>query len=268
MSLERNIGAFDFSGTAVPARAAATVVVARPAGASFEVLLLERPPGDTFAARQSVFPGGKVDRADLSDAAAAVCPVDADVWAIGPLAEAEPAGRAGFLRAALRELWEEAGILPQGAPPGDWPRSSAEGFWSALAQAGARLSSDAISYWVNWVTPKPIPMRFDTHFFLARVDHDACVRPQEGEVVAARWFHPAEALDACCRGEIELMFPTLRSLEHLAGAATIADLVRVVAQFPKMRVEPHMGLDPDGSLSLTMPEGWPEPPDPIRRPSM
>ena len=268
MSLEQNIAAFDFSGEGVPARPAATVVVARPAGASFQVLLLERPAGDSFAARQSVFPGGKVDQADLSDVAVAVCPVDAVRWALGPLADADEAARAGYLRAALRELWEEAGVLPEGGPAGDWPRHDARAFWAALADAGVSLSTSSLSYWVNWVTPKPIPMRFDTHFFVARLAVDAEICPQEGEVAAARWFHPAEALDACRRGEIELMFPTMRSLEHLAHAQSIDELVRVVEAFPKLRVEPVMGLDADGALSLTMPEGWPEPPAPIQRPNM
>ncbi len=268
MSLEQDIAAFDFSGEGVPARPAATVVVARPAGASFQVLLLERPASDAFAARQSVFPGGKVDQADISDVAAAVCPVDAGRWAIGPLADVDEAARAGFLRAALRELWEEAGVFPAGGPQGNWPRHDARSFWAALAAADVNLPTQGLSYWINWVTPKPIPMRFDTHFFLARMDANAMICPQEGEVVAARWFHPTEALNACSRGEIELMFPTMRSLEHLAPARSIEELVRAVEDFPKLRVEPVMGRDADGTLSLAMPEGWPEPPPPIQRPNM
>lgn len=267
MSVERDVSGFDFAGQGVPPKPAATIVIARPTVDSYEILLLERPASDRFAGGQSVFPGGKVDKADMSPTAAAVCPVDPARWAIGPLAEASEALRAGFLRAALRELWEEAGILPEGAPPGDWPRHGAEAFWRALAEAGACVSTEELSYWVNWVTPKPIPMRFDTHFFLARVDAGANVRPQEGEVVAARWLHPSAALAACMRGEIKMMFPTIRSLEHLALAQTLDELLRTVEQFPKIRVEPEMRWGADGSLSLAMPAGWPEPSGPSTRPN-
>lgn len=243
----------------VPTRLAATVLPVRPArDRGFELLLVERPAGDRFAGGQSVFPGGKVDDADRAGLAAEVLPVDAGRWALGPLAELAAELRAAVVRAATRELAEESGICLDGAPAPDFDRDAGR-FYADLAAAGRQLDTGALEYWVNWVTPKQIPMRFDTHFFVVPVEADLTLRPNPGEVVAARWLHPADALAQAMAGAIELMFPTWRSLEQLAPFDRMDDLLGFVRAFPKIRVEPELNRDDGGAIQLTMPDAWPEP---------
>jgi 8-oxo-dGTP pyrophosphatase MutT (NUDIX family) len=130
--------------------------------------------------------------------------------------------RDGGLRVtALRELAEEAGIELAGP--------------------------DALLAWSRWITPRHLPIRFDTHFFVAPAPADADARPDGEELVAMDWFAPDAALGGHARGELALMFPTIVHLEELAGfrsaaAALAAAPGRVIAP-----VEPALR---DGRLVL------------------
>ena len=77
----------------------------------------------------------------------------------------------------------------------------------------------------RWITPPQVTIRFDTHFFLAAAPEDAEPRPDGGETVDLGWYAPRAALDAYERGEIELVFPTIKTLEQLCGFATAAELL-------------------------------------------
>jgi 8-oxo-dGTP pyrophosphatase MutT (NUDIX family) len=96
--------------------------------------------------------------------------------------------------AAIRELEEEAGITI--ADPAELVPFS------------------------RWITPAEVKIRFDTWFYLARLPPDARPQPDGSEVVEARWYEPAGALDARRRGELFLVFPTIKHLEQLSGFAS------------------------------------------------
>src|SRR3954452_25100078 len=96
--------------------------------------------------------------------------------------------------AAVRELTEEAGV--------DLPDAS------------------ALVAFSRWITPAEVRIRFDTHFFLAPAPDGARPRPDGGETVGAEWYAPADALAAHSRDELELVFPTIKTLEALRGFAT------------------------------------------------
>ena len=100
--------------------------------------------------------------------------------------------------AAVRELAEEASITGMGA-------------------------GDLVEY-SRWITPEAIEMRFDTHFFLARVPDDARPRVDGRECVELCWATAREALDAHAGGELALVFPTIKLLEGLAAFATVDEL--------------------------------------------
>jgi 8-oxo-dGTP pyrophosphatase MutT (NUDIX family) len=101
--------------------------------------------------------------------------------------------------AALRELVEEAGIT--------------------VAEA------DSLVRFSQWITPAQVKIRFDTHFFLAPVPADAAPVIDGEEVVDWGWFSPGGALEAYGRGELELVFPTIKHLEQLSQFATADELL-------------------------------------------
>jgi 8-oxo-dGTP pyrophosphatase MutT (NUDIX family) len=149
-----------------------------------------------------VFPGGRVDPEDGASESADR-PSEAAVAAARTLGDNLSPGEAlAVHRAALRELREEAGVDLDGVE---------------------RLAPIA-----HWTTPRFMPRRFSTWFFVA--DLPAGVEPvfSADEVAAHRWLTPVAALDQVAAGEIEMWVPTTSVLQRLieAGAATAADVAR------------------------------------------
>ncbi|HET9103360.1 MAG TPA: NUDIX hydrolase [Solirubrobacteraceae bacterium] len=108
-------------------------------------------------------------------------------------------GDAALLTAGIRELEEEAGIRVSGP--------------------------DELVPFSRWITPEEVKIRFDTWFFLARLPDGAEPRVDGEEVVDARWYTPAAALDAGRADEILLVFPTVKHLEQLSGFGSAAELL-------------------------------------------
>jgi 8-oxo-dGTP pyrophosphatase MutT (NUDIX family) len=108
-------------------------------------------------------------------------------------------GEAALRAAAVRELREETGI--------------------ELTEPDRLLSFS------RWITPAEVKIRFDTWFFLATVPDGAQPKVDGREMVDARWFTPAAALQAAADGEILLVFPTIKHLEQLAGFSASAALI-------------------------------------------
>jgi 8-oxo-dGTP pyrophosphatase MutT (NUDIX family) len=127
--------------------------------------------------------------------------------------EGEPALRA----AAIRELAEEAGI---------------------------RLPSPAeLIPFSRWITPPQVKIRFDTWFYLARLPADAGPRVDGNEVVDARWYAPQDALAAYTRGELLLVFPTIKHLEQLSEFSS-ADALLAHARGREVRpVQPKVVVE-------------------------
>ena len=102
--------------------------------------------------------------------------------------------------AAVRELREEAGV--ELADPSDLVRFS------------------------QWITPAEVKIRFDTHFFLAPAPQGAPDPVIDGsEIVDWGWFAPADALESYAKGELELVFPTIKHLEQLSQFASADELL-------------------------------------------
>jgi len=116
--------------------------------------------------------------------------------------------------AALREMAEEAGLVL------DDPASL------------VRFS--------RWITPPELRIRFDPHFFLAPAPAGQEARADGGETVDARWFHPARALEGFGDGEIELVFPTVRTLEQIASFASADALLAWARDRDVVATEPRI----------------------------
>jgi 8-oxo-dGTP pyrophosphatase MutT (NUDIX family) len=110
-------------------------------------------------------------------------------------------------------------------------------------EAGIRLRDPAeLVPFSRWITPPQVMTRFDTWFYLALLPAGAEAHADGSEVVDARWYSPAEALEASRRGEILLVFPTIKHLEQISGFQS-ADALLAHAGTREIRpVEPHVVL--------------------------
>lgn len=108
-------------------------------------------------------------------------------------------GQAALRAAGVRELEEEAGIT--------------------LTDAGSLVPFS------RWITPAEVKIRFGTWFYLAPAPAEAIPTPDGSEIVDARWISPAEALAASGRGELFMVFPTIKHLEQVATFASADELI-------------------------------------------
>lgn len=188
---------------------AATVVLVRET--SGEVLLLLRHARHGFMANVWVFPGGRLDASDLDGQS----PLGAD----GIIGEAQ---LAPFARAALRETWEEAGLLLTDPPRIAAPDEARDQRAFAAASSDGPSSRASrflkIEPFARWVTPPSEKRRFDTVFFLGLVPPLEAV-PDHGEVIEARWLHPAMALNEHRANRLALAPPTLVTLHSILAAS-------------------------------------------------
>jgi 8-oxo-dGTP pyrophosphatase MutT (NUDIX family) len=83
-------------------------------------------------------------------------------------------------------------------------------------EAGIDLGSDAeVRPWSRWITPEPVPVRFDTRFYVAIAPAHSPPTPDGAETTDAAWIAPRDALERHRRGELPLVFPTIKHLESL-----------------------------------------------------
>jgi 8-oxo-dGTP pyrophosphatase MutT (NUDIX family) len=231
----------------VEPRDAATVMLVRDAppgerGAGLEVFMLRRNLSSVFVAGAYVFPGGAVDDADREPATLALVRGVDDVAASAQVGR--PAGGLGFWVAAIRESFEEAGVLLARERDTGVAASRAVvdrllplraevaagelAFAPAVAEAGLALDGAALRVFGHWITPSPAPRRYDTWFFVAAAPEGHAYRHDETETIASEWIVPAVALDRARRGELELIYPTYRSLEALSRFTSTAALFAAV----------------------------------------
>ncbi|MBO9514056.1 MAG: NUDIX domain-containing protein [Variovorax sp.] len=242
-----------------PVRSASTVIIVRDGPSGMEVLMLRRAEKEADQnSGAAVFPGGTVDASDralhtrcagLDDTAASV-------------RLAMPAGGLDYYAAAVRECFEEAGLLfATGAdgrlvaldelPPGEVAslRASVEEGGDAMLRLcerhGWRLAVDRLAYFSHWLTPPGMPRRFDTRFFVALAPPAQSARPDGRETVEHLWLRPAEALDSA-RG-LRLMNVQRRILEQLAGFRSAADCLDHARGLGEVaRVMPRIAQGPGG----------------------
>jgi 8-oxo-dGTP pyrophosphatase MutT (NUDIX family) len=92
----------------------------------------------------------------------------------------------------------------------------------------------------RWITPEEVSIRFDTYFFLAVAPEAAEVRIDGQEIVDARWFEPARALEGSEAGELLMVFPTIKNLERIARFQTADELLAFAAQSEIRPVKPRV----------------------------
>ena len=223
-----------------------------------QVFMLRRSPRSAFVAGAYVFPGGAVDAEDAEPALLERChgrdPESADRMLASD-------GALRFWVAAIRESFEEAGVLLARDAAGDPVDVAAEGVPEALAADRlallarqrtfvdiingheAMLDAGSLMPMGRWITPAPSPRRYDTWFFVAAAPDGHVYEHDADETVASVWIRPLDALAAAREQRIELIYPTYRSMQALAAYTSSAELLEAVDAVWREDSEPLQVVD-------------------------
>jgi 8-oxo-dGTP pyrophosphatase MutT (NUDIX family) len=202
--------------------------------------MMKRPGGGDFPDLH-VFPGGKLDETDF--APELLHGLDEST------ADAFLGVSAGGLRywvAAIRECFEECGVLLayrdgallRWADEGEVMRFN--GYRQQLIDGEIamlevcrrerlRLAADRVRYFSHWITPDPVPRRFDTRFFIAAMPADQQTIAHPRETADDEWVRPQDALAARAEGRWQMISPTLTTLATIAGFTDVAGMLEAVA---------------------------------------
>lgn len=186
--------------TPQPLPAASVLVIREP----LEILMLRRHERSSFVPNAWVFPGGIAEALDAELAREL----------------ADGSELATMRITAARETFEETGVwLGSQVDDADAKRkrllAGNLSFRHLLSES--TLDLDSLVWTSRWITPVGLPKRFDTYFFIAKTAGDIEATPEDREAVEVRWVHPADALARHAAGEMQMVFPTLRNLDALAG---------------------------------------------------
>jgi 8-oxo-dGTP pyrophosphatase MutT (NUDIX family) len=230
---------------AVEPRMASAVMLLRDpsSGQGIEVFMVRRVIQSDFMPDVYVFPGGSVTKDDrTTELTGGICK---------PVAfpAADPEGRTalggGTRAAAIRELFEEAGILlayhaeqllafdKQNVARFDTYRKAfnqRQGSLIEMARAEQlTLATDRLHYFAHWITPEGMPKRFDTHFFLTTAPSEQKAAYDQLETSEDIWISPAEALARFERNEFPLVFATIYQLRELAAFRSVKEALETTA---------------------------------------
>lgn len=244
--------AFAASGAAPAAAKLASTVVLLRAGpsAGFECFAIRRATSMAFAGGLYAFPGGGVDPRDaaVQPAWAGASPAE---W--GRRLRLDEATARAVVCAAVREVFEECGVLLAGPDPdtvvGDVSDATWEsarvaliarevGFAELLTERGLVLRSDLLAPWSRWITPEFEPRRYDTYFFLAALPARQVTKiTQSGEAESSVWAPAAELAG----GAYPMLPPTTATLREVAACEDLATAWRVAAgRDPGVPVTPRL----------------------------
>ncbi|HEY2978539.1 MAG TPA: MBL fold metallo-hydrolase, partial [Burkholderiaceae bacterium] len=244
------------------------LIVLRDTSNGVEVLMLRRAEreGDQNSGA-AVFPGGHLDAQDrlahpfangLTDASASA--------SLG-----SPAGGLDYWIAAIRECFEEAGLLLAVDAGGQWVDLAALGNDRVLAMRhdlhagrvdmaslcqrhGWRLATDRLHYFSHWLTPPGRPKRFDTRFLITTAPPGQPASADETESAELMWLKPADALAP--ERKLKLMLVTEETLRTLATFQRAADALAFAAQAREVPLTmPRIGSGAKG-MRPVLPSHW------------
>lgn len=263
---------------------ASTVMLLRQrnntAGKAIEILMVLRHPGNKFVGNAYVYPGGALDEED--------CSPEMDIFCRGMdrgkatlVMPDIPARKAlGAWVAGIRESFEEVGILLAYDKNGSIVTFDEEdkkkrfstyrealcggrgSFRNMLASEELSLATDRIYYFSHWITPEPLPIRYDVRFFVAEAPerqdalHDGC------ELIEHVWITPQEALNAYERGDFGIVLPTIMTLRELCSFKTVGDVIKSAAHKNIPRILTKMTRKGDAYVEI-MPDGSDFGPSPV-----
>lgn len=247
---------------AVP-RPSATLLLLRDSADGLQVLMTRRTRDASFAPGMFVFPGGLLDDGD-----------DALLQLATPRGTQDAPQRRAAV-AALRETWEELGILlahdADGTPATAAQVAALDRSAPLAAQCRAQGLRPAVAELhplCRWITGHSRPRRYDTLFFVARMPAGQAPVADGSEQFEPTWTTPAHALAEHGAGRFDMIFPTVRTLARLQGYPDAAAVLAAcrgeqplwtccsrggLVQGKEQRFMPHE--PPYGELALTCPDG-------------
>jgi len=256
---------------------AATVMLLRPCSGEdsegIEVLLVLRNRKSSFVPGYYVYPGGVIDAEDYGPGMERfVRGLDRQKAAllIGDMTQAEKA--LGVWMAAVRETFEEAGLLIARRKDGssvafetDGDRRRFERYRQALIQGEMKFSSiletedlvlhgDDLYYFSHWITPEPLPKRYDVRFFMASLPAGQSVSHDGVELTSHVWIRPAEALRQYDAGKIGMVLPQIMTLRELCRFRTVEEALECAKERRVEATRTKM-VQLDGRYVEVMPDG-------------
>ncbi len=233
----------------IPKKAATVILLRDKEPGGLEVFLLKRHEKSSFMGGNFVYPGGRVDREDGS---LEICSFSKGVTFDEAqkifAATTSPEESFAYWIAAIRELFEEAGVLlaydqkdnlfqiKNRDEQEKWLqyRESLQKGKISICEMAQRekllFALDQLHYYAHWITPEARPERFDTRFFLARYPSGQEASHDQKETTAGIWITPRKALEENLKGEVVLSPPTLKTLEDLSRFNTIDEIFNSVKQ--------------------------------------
>ena len=221
--------------------AAATILMLRDGPPGLQVFMVVRHHQIDFASGALVFPGGKIDPGDYD--ACGYC-THAD-----NINNEELALQVG----AIREAFEECGILLARDETAELivgkRLSQLEGLRAQLNKneisigeflKGEKLTlaCDLLQHFAHWVTPKIMPKRFDTHFYLAKAPEDHIAMHDGHESVDSIWISPQDVLKGAKEGKYTVILPTRLNVEMLGQSKTVEEAMNMAKDRTIVTVEP------------------------------
>ena len=257
----------------VPVRDASTVMLLRDAPRGLEVCMLRRNLNSDFVGGAYVFPGGGVDPGDSDLALERVTRGRSDTDASRLVGI--DAGGLAFWVAAIRESFEEAGVLlardesgsvisfedPAVAARFEQHRREVDTAQRSLLEVcheeSLQLDVGSMHYFSRWITPLGAPRRYDTRFFVAAAPEGQVALHDDREVIATTWLTPAEALEQHESGAMTMIFPTVRTMVALSRFDTADAVLTHAADQAEVHPILPMLRDEGGGMRLVLP-GDPE----------
>ena len=225
---------------AKPRPAATLILLRRAAEGGLQVLMLQRAPSAAFLGGAYVFPGGSIDAHDSDPRL---------LWRVVGLTDAEasarlkmPSGGLAWYVAAIRECFEEAGILlaPHitAARAQSLMRYRARPFVELLEAEDLQVPAGDLAYFGHWITAPGRSRRFDARFFVALAPEGQQGSNDANETVHDVWISPREALERAARHEIQLVDATqstLRELQRFDDPAAAYEYARALPEIDENR---------------------------------
>jgi 8-oxo-dGTP pyrophosphatase MutT (NUDIX family) len=243
----------------MPRPAAAIVLLRDRMEGGVEIFMVRRHIQSDFAPDVFVFPGGTVKPDDQSLESSMTAATKQD----GPTSLGT-----GFRAAAIRECFEEAGVLlaSRSGKSLDFTGMEAEPFASYRAQLqrteislneivareGLTLATDALLHWAHWITPEAWPKRFDTHFFLAKAPQGQLAAHDDLETTESVWIAPEVALSGFESGAFPLVFATVHQLRALSDLTSYAQARERIEGVTPETILPRV-VEREGASVILMP---------------